>query len=376
MDFSFSEAIAALGPNAGFRIINTARPPSDYLLETLLPEMPKNSYYVESAFMTIRSTMAGLVGMSAPYPPGGATEVSTFLEKTAKIANKVTMEEEQIRQIQEILRQAGGTPVGRKEALMTEVTNFYEKVVVQGHMDTGEWLRSECLFRGEIDWTFNEKNLAVDYGVPDSHFLPTRTGNDRYNAEHADNKFWLDHYAALRLLRYNLRAIIGHTDTVLALINTNQLNVDVSQQGNVFTFKRWRTRGNNERPASDSRDSLSIIAYDAEGEVLNPAGSATPTTRVQFAPEGKLLYVGNNRRSGYRVGEGSTPDPVRDMALGYTHIAPTVEGDGRPGRWGRIFIPEDAQWSVRGEGAMNLLPVREDVTATEAKTVVLSTELS
>jgi hypothetical protein len=374
MEFSFREALDKLGRNAGFRIVNEARPSNDYLFNTLLPEINKPSYYVDNGYMVIRAVMAGLVGMSSPYPPGGVVEASTFLEKTGKVANKVTLEEEALRQIQELLRQQGLSGDGRVQFLAAEAMNFMEQVIAQGHMDTFEWLRSEALFKGKIDWTFNGINLLVDYGVPSSFFGTNRTGNDKYTAEHADNKFWADHYTALAALYYNVRAVIGHTDTVLRLVNTNQLNVDVSQNGNVFTLKRWRTRGNNERPASDSRDVLSIIAYDGEGEVLDPADTSK-TKRVQFAPSGRLLYVGNNRRNGYRVGEGSTPDPVRDLALGYTHIAPTVEGGGAMGRWGDLYIPEDAKWSVRGEGVTNGLPVREDVTATRAKTYVLSTDL-
>jgi hypothetical protein len=375
MEFSFTEALRKLGRNAGFRIINEARPSTDYLLETLLPEMNKPDYYVESGHMVIRATMAGLVGMDSPYPPGGTVEISTFLEKTAKIASENVLDEATLRQLQAILSQRGLSGTARTEFLANEVLNFMEKVVVQGQMDTFEWLRSEALFDGAIDWTFNKKNLKVDYGVPSSFFGTHRTANDRYNAEHADNKFWTDHYAALKALYYNVRAIIGHTDTILALINTNQLNIDVAQSGNVFTFKRWRTRGNNERPASDARDSLSIIAYDLEGEVLDPADTSL-TQRIQFAPTGKLLYVANNRRAGYRVGEGSTPDPVRDMALGYTHIAPTVEGGGAMGRWGDVYTPQDAPWSLHARGVTNGLPVREDVTSTTSKVYVLSTALS
>jgi hypothetical protein len=375
MDFSFNEALEGLGRNAGFRIINEARPSTDYLLETLLPEMAKPDYYVESAYMLIRATMAGLVGMSAPYPPGGVIEASTFLEKSAKIANAVTLEEEPLREIQQLLVNRGLTGDARKEFLANEALNFMDKVIVQGHMDTFEWLRSQALFTGKIEWTFNKKELDIDYGVPASHFGTNRTGNDRYNAENGANKFWADHYAALRALRYNVRAIIAHTDTVLAIINTDQLKVDVSQNGNVFTLRRFRTRGNGEILSGDTRDVLQIIAYDLEGEVLDPSDTSK-TKRVQMAPTGKLLYVANNRRSGYRVGEGSTPDPVRDQALGYTHIAPTVEGNGAMGRWGRLYVPETAQWSIRAEGVTNGLPVREDVTATEAKTYVNSTDLS
>lgn len=375
MDFSFSEALDSLGRNAGFRIMNEARPESSYLLETLLPEMPKPDYFVESGYMVIRTIMAGLVGMSSPYPPGAVVEASKFLEKTAKIANMVSLEEEPLREIQKILVNLGLTGDARKEFLANEALNFMEKIVRQGHWDTAEWLRAQCLFTGKIDWTFNEKHLDIDYGVPSAFFGTNRTGNDRYNADHADNKFWVDHYAALKALYYNVRAIIAHTDTILQIVNNDRLKLDVSQNGNVFTLRRYRTRGNGEILSSDTRDTLTIIAYDLEGEVLDPADTSK-TKRIQMAPTGKILYVANNRRTGYRVGEGSTPDPIRDQALGYTHIAPTVEGNGAMGRWGRLYVPQDAQWSIRAEGVTNGLPVREDVTATQAKTYVNSTALS
>lgn len=375
MNFSFREALDSLGRNAAFRIINEARPSSEYLLETLLPEMNKPDYHVDSGYMTIRATMAGLVGMDSPYPPGGQVEISTFLERTAKIGISTMLSEAALRQLQQILMQRGLTGANRTQYLANEAMNFFEKVVVQAQMDTAEWLRSKALFAGAINWTFNKKNLVVDYGVPSSFFGTNRSGNDRYNANHADNKFWTDHYAALAALRYNVRAIIGHTTTVLSIINTDANNFEVSQSGNVFTLRRWRGKANGSALSNDSRDSVQIIAYDREGEVIDPADTGL-TQRIQFAPSGKLLYVGNNARSGYRVGEGSTPDPIFDVALGYTHIGPTVESGGAPGRWGRVFTPEMSPWQLNAEGAENSLPVREDVSATQAKTYVLSTDLS
>jgi len=375
MDFSFAEALNKLGRNAAFRIINEARTPGDYLLETLLPEVNKPDYHIDSGYMTIRTTMAGLVGMDSPYPPGGQMEVSTFLERTAKIANESALTESTLRQLQQILLQRGLTGNARTDFLRDEALNFLDKVIVQAHMDTAEWLRSKALFSGAINWVFNKKTLAVDYGVPSTFFGTNRTGNDRYNANHADNKFWTDHYAALAALRYNVRAIIGHTTTVLAIINTDANNFEVSQNGNVFTLKRWRGKANGSALSADGRDMVQIIAYDLEGEVLDPADTST-TQRIQFAPTGKLLYVGNNRRTGYRVGEGSTPDPIFDQALGYTHIGPTVEGGGAPGRWADMYTPQNAPWQLNARGVSNMLPVREDVGADTAKTYVLSTSLS
>jgi hypothetical protein len=374
MDFSFRESLDLLGRNASFRIINEARPSSDYLLETLLPEMQKPDYHIDSGYMMVRSTMAGLVAMSSPYPPSGTIETSTFLEKSAKIASEVGMEEETLRQMQRILSQRGITGANRTRYIAEEALNFMNKVVVQGHMDTAEWLRSQALFAGKIDWTYNKKNLLVDYAVPAAYVGTNRTGNDAYDG--STSKFWTDHYAALKALYYNVRAVICHTDTLLKIINNDANKFElVSQVGNVFTVRRYRTRGNIDVLSGDNRDTVQIIAYDLEGEVLDPADTSK-TKRVQFAPSGKLLYVANNKRSGYRVGEGSTPDPVRDMALGYTHIAPTVEGGGAMGRWGDMYTPEAAPWALRARAVTNLLPVREDINATQAKTYLCQTDLS
>lgn len=372
--FSFREALDRLGNNAAFRIINEARPPADYLLATLLPESMQPDYHVDNGYMMVRATMAGLVGMSAPYPPSGQIETSTFLEKSAKIASEVAMEEETLRQLQRVLSQRGLTGDAAVGFIADEAMNFMDRVVVQGHTDTAEWLRSQALFTGKIDWTYNKKNLLVDYGVPASFFAANRTGNDAYDG--TTSKFWTDHYAALKALHYNVRAILVHTDTLLKMLNNDANKFEVvAQAGNVFTVRRYRTRGNIDVLSSDSRDTVTLIAYDLEGEVLDPADTSK-TKHVQFAPSGKLLYVANNRRSGYRVGEGSTPDPVRDLALGYTHIAPTVEGGGAMGRWADMYTPEQAPWSLHVRAVTNLLPVREDVTATQAKTYVLSSDFS
>jgi hypothetical protein len=68
---------------------------------------------------------------------------------------------------------------------------------------------------------------------------------------------------------------------------------------------------------------------------------------------------------------GSTIDPAADMALGYTHIAPTVEGNGLPGRWADLGTPDERPWELRGRGVSNVLPVIENPD----KLVVLHTEM-
>src|SRR5215207_2270070 len=101
MFFSFLAALATLGVDAAFRLINQARPSNAYLFASILPERPMRSYEVKNGAMTVRSTMAGLVGMDSPFPPSGVVDASTFLERSAKIANQVVMTEESLRTLQE-----------------------------------------------------------------------------------------------------------------------------------------------------------------------------------------------------------------------------------------------------------------------------------
>lgn len=369
MELNFIEAISALGPRAAFRIANATRPPTNYLFNTILPEMNKPSYYVDSGNMTVRSTMAGLVGMDSPFPPGGVVEVSTFLEQSAKMAIDVALTEGALRQIQEMLAQVMMNGGSSKEALSQEALNFLNKVVVQALMDRAEWLRGQALVTGAIDWTFNKKNLSVDYGIPNANMLANNTSNDAYGGSSSD--FWADVREAQRLLRYSVRAFIAHSDTINEIVDNDVNAVEVLSQSNGgFSIRRYKSISGTTVPSTDARDQITLIAYDEEGEIFDPTDPSTTIT-VPFMPTGKILAIGNNNQSGYRVGQGSTDDPTLDLALGYTHVAPTVEG-GAPGRWARLFTPQEEPWQLRGQGVQNLLPVIES----PKKIVVLSTDMS
>ena len=371
MFLNFMEAITALGPDGAFRIANAARPPARYLFATILPEMPKPSYYVDSGTMTVRPTMAGLVGMDSPYPPGGAVEISTFLEQSAKLGVDVTLHEKTLRTIQEMLTQIMMRGGNTKEALASEALNFLNKVVIQALMDNAEWLRGQALVNGEIDWTFNGINLAVDYGVPTANLLTNRTSTAAYDS--SASEFWNDWRTAQRLLRYNVRAAIAHPDTINAIVNNDANSAEVLSQTGAsggFTIRKYKTINSLNVPSGDARDVVTLIPYGDEGEILDPT---TPgrTISVPFMPTGKILVIGNNNASGYRVGQGSTDDPTDSLALGYTHLAPTVEG-GTPGRWARLFTPEGQPWQLRGQGAENVLPVLEN----PEKVAVMSSNIS
>lgn len=364
MNLNFAEVLAALAANAIFLIANGARPAANYLFAALLPELLKYDYQAKSGTMIVRSIMAGLSAMDSPYPEASVIEVSTFDEGTAKIASTARLTEAAMRQLQQMLMQLliSGQPTN--EVLLREALNFLDKVIVQGHLDTMEWLRGQALL-GQIDWTFNGKRLQVDYGIPSANKLTARTGNDGYGG--SASKFWADVRSIRRLLKQDVRAILAHPDTIdmIRYTSANSLVVVAEGAGSV-TFRKVTTQG---QFTQDTADTVALISYGLEGEVEDPANPGK-AKKIPFLAAGKLIGVGNNGQSGYVVGQGSTVPPAN--ALGYTHLAPTVEGGGRPGRWANLYTPQDEPWQLIGRGVTNGLPVIE----APEKLVIATTEMA
>lgn len=375
MNLNFQGAIDDMGgANATWRLANAARPAANYLLATLLPEMNKPTYHVESGTMTVRPTMAGLVGMDSPYPPSGVVQLGTFLEQSAKIANDTTLSEKSLREIQMLVAtmSMNGEGADIPRVLGAEVLNFYEKVVIQANLDTAEWLRGQALGTGAIAWTFNGINLTVDYGVPSANKFTARTigANTAYSG--SSSAFWTDVKAAQRKLRFRVRAILLGTDLLSDIISNSVNNIEVAaQNGNMFTLQRLVSRGGNTVRSTEAQERITVITYDEEGEILDPANPGQ-TIKVPFLPPTKMVFIGDATNDGYRVGQGATDDPTNTLALGYTHIAPTVEGGGRAGRWGRVYTPENRPWQVVGQAVANILPVIES----PQKLAIATSELS
>ena len=371
MQFTFADALRELGPNAAFQIINQARTPANYLFGTILPERTLPSYEVKSGSLTIRPLMAGLVAMDSPYPETGAMDTSTFLAQSAKIANRVSFPEAALRTLQQFIQQMQLTGGNSREAVVSEVYNFTAALLVQPHLDTAEWLRGQALL-GKIDWTFNKKRLLMDYGVPSANKLTLRTtaSNDAYGG--TSSKFWADNQAALKLLKYNRRAVIMHPDTFNDIIANPANNIQVvASSGDAgagrYSLVRMIQQNGVNVASPDMRDRVDIITYGLEGEMLDPATGKT--VRIPFLKAGYVIHLGQNSGNGYVVGAGS--QRPANYELGYTHIAPTVESGGQAGRWARVYTPENEPWSLRGEAAENSLPVIESPD----KLVIAQTEL-
>lgn len=357
MDLDFAAAIAALAGSDGdglYSIANASRAPGDYLLETLLPEVEKTTYHVDGGNIIIRSTMAGLVPMDSPFPPGGQVEVGSFLHKTGKIGNDVPVNEETLRAIQDLMLRLFAQGITGNERLLDEMLNFYDKVILQPHHDTMEWLRGQVLQFGAIDWNYNNVRLNINYNIPAGNFMAESSIASGKAWHLPGSDFWEKMQALRRQLKGNTRAFLI-TPRTADIIRYNPAHNIVAIEGEgTITFRKLVNNGANF--SQDANDTIKFVIYDKEGEIINPV-DPTSTIIVPFLSDGRVVAVGNNTFRGYRVGEGSTPNPDADKAIGYTHIAPTVEGGSRPGRWGRMYVPQDSPWMFKGQGVTNGLPV-------------------
>lgn len=377
MQINFAEALQVLrsarGRNFAFTIANGTRPPSDYLLAAVLPERGVRDWSVKNGRMTIRPTMAGLVGMDSPYPPVGAAEISTFLEQTAKFAAKTRFTEQMLRELMQFADDVGAGGGNVPQAVAETILNFTNTMLVQPHLDTFEYLRGEALSYGGIDWTFNGKRLQVDYGIPAGHIMTQRTGTDYYGG--TTTKFWTDLRYAQTELKNRVRVRIAHPDTINLIISNVNNNLEVTAQdalsGSVEIVRLTTFDGRTQR-SSDARDRVRIVAHAGEGEILDPANPGS-TIKVTFVPRGKIINIGDPVPRGFQVGQGAVPvNPQNNVEIGYTHIAPTIEGGGRIGRWADVYTPENEPYQLEGRSVTNGLPVIEGYD----KLVVMDTAMS
>lgn len=369
MYFSFTEALRQINgtpmgafPNAVLYMASESRPQSSYLLNTFLPNRNRGDYQARSGSMTIRTTMAGLVGMDTDYPEGGLIQSSAFNEQVAKIAIKATLREAQLRELQAFVQQTmlmRNGQVSQQEVtnqMAAEAINFLDKVVIQAHMDTEEYLKGRALFTGAIDWTFGKTRLLVDYGIPAANKPAQRTGNDGYGG--SASKFWTDVRLHRKQQRTGITAIVMHPDTADMIQYNTANNIALVSDPADMSRRIWRkTNTTLGTFTQDANDVVEVLTYGLEGEVYDLANPGK-TLRIPFCPKGVVASFGRSQASQYMVGQGSTAPAVRE--LGYGHVAPTIEGGGVAGRWAQLYTPENEPWQLIGRGAENFLPVIED----------------
>jgi len=380
MQFNFGEIIANLNQrlprsdNFAFKIARSTTVPSDYILNTILPQESRADFHIDGGTMTITPTMLGQVPMDEPYPPFGSIESSTFFENTTKLAGQIHLPEKTLRELytweQNLI--ALGVQDGRTNGEIAADVNGrrlntvlgFAQMITRAHWDTYEWLRGMALTTGHLDWTFGKIPLNVDYNVPAGNIRTARTGNDAYQG--TTTKFW-DDIRWLYTKLSNFR-IIMNSNTWYSIIDNEANNIRVVVNEG-FSREIVKIVGSVENNSSDVRDRVRVQIYDKSGSVLKTDGSLAVK---QFVPDGKIIVVGETNPDGFEIELGSSEDPNNTLRLGYTHIAPTVEGQMRPGIWSRIYTPQDKPMQVLGETAVNMLPV----ILNPKRLVILTTEVS
>jgi hypothetical protein len=382
MQTSFAQIIEQLNSrlprsdNFAFAMARAAVIPGDYMLNTILPQENRPDFHVDGGSMSITPTMLGQVPMDSPFPPMGAMSSTQFFENTTKLGGHIFFPEKAQREIlawENSLISVGIRNGGTIDAVngqvnanrMNAVLGF-GRMIIKSHWDTYEWLRGQALTTGKLDWTFGKIPLKVDYNIPAGNIRTFRTGGDSYAG--ATTKFWED----MRWINTKFAEgfeIVMNSNTWLAIIGNPYNNIRVVvNQGDVREIIRFV--GTTETNSTDVRDRVRISIYNKSGSVIN---AKTGELQVKaFVPDGKIFVVGRATPDGFELTTGSVENPNNDLRLGYTHIAPTIEGMGQPGIWSRVFVPEGKPMQLLGETAVNMLPAILNPT----RLLLLSTALT
>ncbi|MBS3914453.1 MAG: hypothetical protein KG003_08135 [Bacteroidetes bacterium] len=377
MEFDLRDAIAALDSGDVFETANGARPANDYLGNKILPNVNMDEYDVSGGSLTIQTTMAGLQGMDSVPAEGGYAEMSTYKGNTGKIGIGGVIPERMLRQLQTWMLRMTAERKDTTSLIQETGMNFYNKIIVQAILDREEWLKWQVLTTGKLDWTFNGINLKADYGVPTTNFLSAQTGNNRYGG--TTSQLWADIYKLYEILNWEISAFFVHPKLlrdIMANALVNQLQfVSQNTATGVFSFTRRIAVNGVNITSPDPRDQLTLIAYGKEGTVRD-SSNLEGIKKVPFLTPGALVAIGKPIDSSnvfMVAGQGSTVPPELDspVRLGYGHVAPTTEGGGRPGRWGKIWVPENEPEKIYSRGVDNFLPVLE----AEKRLAVASSQL-
>lgn len=360
MIIDFKGILDALEDTEIFTLANDARPGENRLFNAVLPEVQRRGYSAKGGSMTIRSTMAKLVGMDSPYPKSGVGSRTDFEHKIAKMAIEMPFPEEYLRELREMVNDYFNNTIDDERQILETMFNFTDKLLVQPHLDTAEWLRAQALITGAIDWQSDDIHLEVDYAIPTENFLAPRTGGDAYGG--VTSKFWEDWQTIQRILKNRVRGVFMNTTTLQAIMYNpvnNVVPIRVDELAGVFEFQRYVVRGGNTVVSDDIRDRIQIFTYDDAGEVLDEASLQSGATKnVPFVPDGAILAIGANDNRAFTIGSGSTDESQQTpLTIGYTHVGPTEEGNGRLGRWANAFVPQGREWQFVGQSVQNLLPV-------------------
>lgn len=225
MNLTWAQVIASLsGGRALIQIANTPPAAAEYLGGRFLPRVQRPDYDISGGQMEIRSIMAGHVAMDSAYPQGSAIQLRDYGHKTAKLAQAIELGEEPARNLQKLLAQAGQAQGRSVQDFMGEAgLNLFTKGVVQSLDDSAEYLTMQALTRGKIDWTFNGRQLLVDYKVPAANRI-SLTGTAKFSG--TDSQFWTQLSKAEKIVKGSVGVVMSQ-DTLQVILDNPAHRIEV-----------------------------------------------------------------------------------------------------------------------------------------------------
>lgn len=344
----------SIKPDTLFQLAN-AVPDGEMLWATFLPERSEDKYTIKDSQLVVYSTMAGLTGRDSPYAPGGVMEASDFSEDIVKWSLETALAENQMILLQELARKidVGAAPT---DVMVRTILNFADKIIGQGLRDGMEYARARAIQDGSLSWTFNQKTLSVSYGYPGAN-VQTRLAYSTGSWYLASSTFWEDIELIRQRLDRRVLAIVMTESTLTKIVNNDANKLQVTELAKSrysarYSLRRVAQQGYANAIPEDYRSQVEVVTYDRMATAFDPS-AGTAMKHLPFMDDDKVVALG--QPSGIRFEIGSTELP--EHAFGYTHVGPTVEGGGAPGRWMRLFTPEQQPWRLIGQGVMNALPV-------------------
>lgn len=382
MEYSFLDIIQMLNQNLpqsdnfAFRLSRNANPPEGYLLERLLPSSNRPDWHTTGGTMTITPTLLGEVPMDSPYPPMGNMEATTFFEKISKFAGQMFFNEQQQRELINIINGIRVTASMDGRDAFGDINTQFNMVAQTGradnntingarinavlgivgainksHFDTREWLRGEALTEGRIQYTFGTVDMDIDYKIPAAQVV-TYSGNDRF--DQSASKWWTFVRLAYRL--FDNPQFFMNSESFYDIVDNDVNKVEtIDITGDVRRIARYRDDAVQQK--RDARERMSLNVYNKAGSVMKVDGKVQSLVSKPFIKNKRVVVVGGLMPDGYELTLGGMTDPDNDLAIGYTHIGPTIEGGGRSGIYSRIYTPEGKPYHVLAETATNMLPV-------------------
>lgn len=349
---TFAEILALLTRADYVRMADQPVNEAEMILASILPEIRKASYEAKRGSIKVIPTMAGETGNDSPYVPTGDLELDAWSQALAKfsaigfISENAQIEFQQMRD-QLLLR---GTTDAAATYTRNFLINWMETWVREAFRQQNEYLRGQALGSGQLVL----RGGIVDLGVPAEN-RKAFTGLSAFGG--SESKFW-------QAIRWGdrqvgaVRARLLSWDTLDEIMDNNENSIaivdeQVSGQGNVKRVRIRKLVNNGQAFSSDTRDSTTLVAYKGRGKIKLPDGTLQD---VAYFPDKTLSFVGNNQTQ--QVAEDGTV--TTREALGYTHVGPTVPGNGRPGVWMNGRVPEGRPYHVITEGEERVMTVIEE----------------